>query len=490
MAGAAEGPPRRESFSPEAAVYLRRGLEHLERPRPEAQAHAATLLGKALALDPDLPEAHAGLARISTYLYTLGLDETETRLDEALEAAGRAVAMAPEEGRFRATLALALAAADRLTPALEEARQGVKLAPEAAGTHLALSVVLRLRGEHEEALAAARRAAVIDPWSPRVLGALASALREAKQYASAIELYGQAIDLDPGSIALQFGAAAALQQAARSGSASRLYAALRREWDYAERRIQQGQAALHVKIRDYSGALANYADLELLPNGNLSTLLMLYGKGYCLLQLDRPAEAEYFLSTLIERVPHDYDGPIRGRQFMFRAYDDLAQYFEQRGRHGRAEELLKEASGRPQAPSRLALRLADLLAGTDRIGEAAETLEQTIMNGDPGDDLLDLAAATLRLVRIRTRGGDRPLARQAPATRALQVAAERIASSRLGAAHYRLARAQALTGDAAQAAASLALGREHGYLPIELMQTEPDFDPIRDDARFQQILEH
>jgi tetratricopeptide (TPR) repeat protein len=489
MAGAAEGLPRRESFSPDAAVFLRRGLEYVERPRPEDQAHAATLLGKALALEPELPEAHAGLARISTYLYTLGLDETKARLDDALDAAGRAVAMTPDEGRFRATLALALAAADRLTPALEEARQGVELAPEAAGAHLALSVVLRLRGEHQEAVTVARRAAGIDPWSPRVLGALAAALREAKQYASAIELYGQAVDLDPESIALQFGAAAALQQASRSGTAGRLYAVLRHEWDYAERRIRQGQAAISLKTRDYSGALATYADLELLPNGNLSTLLMLYGKGYCLLQLDRPAEAEYFLSTLIERVPHDYDGPIRGREFMFRAYDDLAQYFEDRGRHGRAEELLQEASSRPYAPSRLALRLADLLDGTDRIGEAAETLERTIMNGDPGEDALDLAAATLRLIRIRTRGGDRSLARQAPATRALQVAAERIASSHLGAAHYRLARAQALTGDAGQAAASLALGHEHGYLPIELMKTEPDFDPIRDDPRFQQILE-
>lgn len=483
-----DGAVRRESFGLDAPVLLQRGLEYLERPHPEAQAHAATLLKKALSLDPDLPQAHAGLARISTYLYNLGLDETEARLDEALDAAGRAVDMAPDDGLLRATRALALAAADRLTPALEEARRGVELAPEEAGTHVALSAILRLRGDTEETVAAARRAAAIEPMSPRVLGVLASALREAAQYESALELYGQAVDLDPESIALQLGAAAALQQASRAGTAKRLYAVLRHEWDYGQRRIRQGQAALHLKIRDYSGALANYEQLDLLPNGNLSTLLMLYGKGYCLLQLDRPAEAEYFLSTLIERVPNDYDGPVRGREFMFRAYEDLADYFEGRDRRGRAEALLKEATSRPYAPTRLALRLADLLDGTDRIDEAAATLEQTILNGDPGEDVLDVAAATLRLIRIRTRGGDRSLARRDAATSALQRAAERIASSHLGVAHYRLARAQALTGDAARAVASLALSREHGYLPIALMKDEPDFDPIRDDSRFQEIV--
>ena len=140
-----------------------------------------------------------------------------------------------------------------------------------------------------------------------------------------------------------------------------------------------------------------------------------------------------------------------------------------------------------QQCSSMAEAARDLVDGTDspKIHPAANSRWMARAS----QDVLDLAAATLRLIRIRTRGGDRSLARQAPATRALQVAAERIASSRLGAAHYRLARAQALTGDAAQAAASLALGREHGYLPIELMKTEPDFDPIRDDPRFQQILE-
>jgi hypothetical protein len=173
---------------------------------------------------------------------------------------------------------------------------------------------------------------------------------------------------------------------------------------------------------------------------------------------------------------------------MFRAYEDLANYFEGRDRHERAVALLVEATSRPDAPTRLALRLVDLLDGTDRIDEAAATLEQTILNGNPGEDVLEVAAATLRLIRIRTRGGERSLGRRDPAASALRLAAERIASSHLGAAHYRLARAQALTGDAAQAIASLALSRDYGYLPIALMEDEPDFDPIRDDSRFQEIL--
>jgi tetratricopeptide (TPR) repeat protein len=488
-AGADDAAVRRESVRPDAAVHLARALEYLERPGPEDQAHAEALFRKALDLDPDLAAAHAGLARVATYLYTLGLDETGARLEGALDSARRAVASAPADGPSRAALALALAAADRLTPALEEARRAVDLAPDDTEAHVALSVVLRLRGEREEAVDAGRRAAALEPWSPRVTGVLASALREAEQYESALELYGQAVDLDPASLALQLGAAATLQQASRSGTAFRLYGLLRREWGYGGRRIAQGEAALLLRTGDHAGALAIYDSVDLLQNSSLPTLLMLYGKGYCLLQLDRPAEAEYFLSTLIERVPPDYDGPVRGRELVFRAYGDLAAYFASRGRRGRAEELLAEAAGRAGAPARIALGLADLLDGTDRIGEAAEALERSMLLGDPADDPLDLAAAAIRLVRIRTRGGERALGSDGAAARALETAALRIAPSRLGVAHYRLARAQALAGDAARASDSLARGRENGYLPIEQLQSEPDFDPIRNDPRFRRFLD-
>ncbi len=475
-------------MSPDAAVYLERGRDYQERPRPEDQAHAETLFRKALEITPDLPHAHAGLARISVYLYTLGLDETQERIERALEEANRAVEMAPDDGPIRATLALALAAADRLTPALEAAALAVELNPDAAATHASLGIVRRLRNELDAAVASCRHAAALEPNSSFVLIALADALRESELYDAALELYGQAVDFDPEALVPQLGAAAALHQAGRTHSAARAYALLDRDWDYGRTRVRQGSAAVLLKLREYEAALAAYSRIDLPETGSLPTLLTLYGKGYCLLRLGRPAEAEYFLSALIERAPHGYDGPARGREFLFRAYGDLARYFKDRGRPDKVETLLRQACERPLAPARLAMQLATLLHNTDRPDEAAEILASVILAGDPREDHLELSDGILQLMRLRSNGGQRRVSRRGQAFRALGAASERIASSNLGAAHYRLARAQALARGDEEALLSLARARDNGYLPRGLMAKEEDFARIRDEPAFRALL--
>src|SRR5207245_5126025 len=112
---------------------------------------------------------------------------------------------------------------------------------------------------------------------------------------------------------------------------------------------------------DYERAISLYGQIEVPDDASMPAILALYGKGYSLLRLGRDAEAEYFLSTLVDRVPRDYDGPARGREVLFRAYEDLADYFGKRGRERKVESLLRGACERPQAPTRLARRLAGLL---------------------------------------------------------------------------------------------------------------------------------
>ncbi|HEU4402842.1 MAG TPA: tetratricopeptide repeat protein, partial [Candidatus Polarisedimenticolia bacterium] len=191
---AADAPRESRRLTP--AEYSRRGTNYLARPRPEDQLEAERLFRKALDGDPDLVEAHTGLARLSIYLYTLGIDETPERLETALEEARRAVDRAPDGASARAALALARATDDRLTPALDEARRAVALDASSADAQVALGIVLRLRRETEASLAACRRAAALAPDEPRVLVALADSLRESERFSEAIEMYGQAIDLD------------------------------------------------------------------------------------------------------------------------------------------------------------------------------------------------------------------------------------------------------------------------------------------------------
>ena len=92
------------------------------------------------------------------------------------------------------------------------------------------------------------------------------------------------------------------------------------------------------------------------------------------------------------------------------------------------------------------------------------------------------------MVRLRTANGTRRLADDSPAARALVLAAERLEACEIGAAHYRLARAQSLAQQRAAAFTSLERARRAGYLPADRMTGEPDFARFRQDPGFQELL--
>jgi len=460
----------------------------LERPRPEDQAEAERLLRTAMRADSGLAAAHVGLSRIATYLYALGLDESPQRLQMARDEAKAAIALDPRDPSARAALARALAASDQLTPALVEARRGVAEGPDVAEAHLALCAVERLRGEIEAALAACRRAADLSPDEPRVLVGLAETLREHGDYAAAMQVLGQATDLDHESILPLLAAAGTLQRAGSLGTASRTYDILLERFPFARARALQGAAALRVAMQDYAGALELYESVELPQNSSLPTLLSLYGKGYALFRLDRAAEAEYFLSTLIERVPPDHDGSVRGREVLFMAYADLARYFDERGRWRQAEDLLRAAASRLLAPTRLARSLALRLQRGGEESSAPALLEKALQNSDPREDAIELAETALLLARFRSSDGRKVVRPGSTAGQAIRLAGERVSPSPLGVAHYRMARAFALSRDVDSSLACLERARARGFLPADQAATEHDFTILRDRAEFQALL--
>ncbi|OLD66605.1 MAG: hypothetical protein AUI52_03390 [Acidobacteria bacterium 13_1_40CM_2_68_10] len=426
---------------------------------------------KALKIGPDRADAHVGLARVSLYLYALGLDESPERLASALKESRRAVDLAPDDPAAAAALALALAAGDRLSPALEESRRAVSLDPASPEAHVALCIVLRLRKDENGALDACRRAAEIAPHDPRVLSALGEALRETELYEKALEMFGQAVDMDHEAIVPRD-----------------LYNLLLKKWDYGESRARLGAAALLVATQDYQGALDLYGGVEVPEGTSMPALLILYAKGYCLKRLGRDAEAEYFLSSFLDRVPPDYDGPARGRELLFNAYDDLIAYFRSKGRDRKVIALLRSACDRPLVPTRLARALADELDARKEVGESAAVLEKAILGADSLEDPLEIAESTLKLVRLRTSNGARRLPDDSPAARALALTSERLRPSAPGAAHYRLARALSLAQRRDLALQRLLQARAAGYLPADQMAGEPDFERIREDPGFEALL--
>jgi len=486
-AAAALTPPR-EDLSPAPTAYLRRGLAMLERPRPDDQEEARRLLHKALDEDPSLSEAHAGLARSALYLYSLGIDPSGARLAEATAEARAAVDSDPRSANAVATLALALAASDQLTPARSLAMRAADLGSDGPEADLAQCIIERLRRETDAALAACRRAAGRAPDSPRILVALAEALREAGDTRASMELFGQAADLDFESALPQLGAAATLTRAGKINLAAHAYDTILEKYPFAATRALQGAAAMRISVYDWEGALELYDRVNLPDDGALPTLLSLYGKGYALLQLERPAEAEYFLSLLIQRVPRDYDGPARGREVLFRAYDDLARYFDDRGRTDRSLALLQDAASRPGVPTNLARRLAARLATGGATREAAEVLERALPAAPIDEDPLEISETALDLARLRSAGGRRAISERSPGGRALLLAGERVPADAPGAAHYRMARAFALAHETDRCLAALERARTNGYLPPQA-QTEGDFASVRSLSAFRALLE-
>lgn len=487
-AGSAIGAPSREDLPLDADAYVARGFDYLARPRPEDQAEAGRLFRRAVRIEPKLAAAHVGLARVAIYLFNIGVDESEDRLKSALEEARRAVALAPEDARSAATLALALATADRLTPALQEADRAAAIDPGSAEAHVARCIVLRLRKDLDGSLAACRRAAELAPNDPRILTALGETLREADHHPQAMEMFGQAIDLDHEALGPQLGAAGALLKVGNLPLARRLYDLLLRDWDYGENRTRLGAAALLIRLQDFETAFQMYNSITVPDGASLPAILALYGKGYSLGRLGRDAEAEYFWSSLIERVPNDYDGPVRGREILFSAYDDLIAYFRKRGHDRKVISLLKSACDRPLVPTRLARALAEQLESGKDGGEAAAVLEKSILGSDPLEDSLEVAESVLKLVRLRTASGSRRLPEGSAAARALDSVLARAGTPNPGAFHYRLARALALAGREEESLHSLERAREAGYLPADQMAGEPDFARIRQTVAFQAFL--
>jgi tetratricopeptide (TPR) repeat protein len=353
---------------------------------------------------------------------------------------------------------------------------------------LALCTVQRLRRSLDASLQACRRAADIAPDAPRVLMALAETLREQGGWDAAMTLYGQAADLAHDSPLPQLGGAATLARSGATSIAARSYRGILDAFPEVRLRALQGAAGNRVAAADYEGALDLYEQVQLPENASLWTLLSLYGKGYALLKLDRGAEAEYFLSLVVARVPADYDGPARGREVLFLAYDGLADWFAGRKRPERVQAILREAAGRKLAPTRMARRLGGILHDAGKDAEAAGLLERAILAADPLEDRLELSDSAVALARLRSSEGRKAIPDGSPAGRALDTVAGLIDSKAPAAACYRMARAYGLARDAEASLSFLGRSRDAGYLPREQAAADPAFGFLKGRPEFQRFV--
>ena len=210
--------------------YCQRGFWHLNKLTGKDGAAAYGLFKTAVALDPELTEAHLGLARALIVQWDYGSAEDFAPLvREARQSALRAAELDSENPYAQYVLAQTSHWAGDAQAAIAYASRAVELNGNFALGHFYLGVALNLDGRHQEALEALEMGLRLSPRDPRMstwLANKARALYHLRRYAEAIEAAAAARRIQPhayGSLVL----VASCAQLGRNEEAAEVLAELR-----------------------------------------------------------------------------------------------------------------------------------------------------------------------------------------------------------------------------------------------------------------------
>jgi tetratricopeptide (TPR) repeat protein len=195
------------------------GLACFQAGKLEQAAHA---IGKALALKPDLPDAHYNLATVlqalgrheqavihfGHALATRGTDaDAQNNLGTSLKALGRveeailhfrqAVVLRGGWGAAHFNLANALQANNQSEKAIAQYEQAIRLTPNPVEAHVNLGIALQSLGRHSEAVDQYKLALARKSGDAVVHYNLGNALRELQDLDGAVEHYGRAVKAKP-----------------------------------------------------------------------------------------------------------------------------------------------------------------------------------------------------------------------------------------------------------------------------------------------------
>jgi adenylate cyclase len=183
----AERPPQSE----DAYELYQRGVWHHYRQNKADNIEAQTYFRRALAIDPQYPQATAALSiTLSAAAMTGWADDPDAAFEDAYDLAQRAVTL---DSRYpNAHFALGLVCmwtsrADRAIAAFEDA---IKLNPSFAAAHVLLGQMYLYRARLEDAIQLAEKGIRLSPSDPRLfiwLPAVAGAHYQMRRYAQAVE---------------------------------------------------------------------------------------------------------------------------------------------------------------------------------------------------------------------------------------------------------------------------------------------------------------
>src|SRR6516165_6826702 len=158
--------------------YCQRGLWHVHKGIRTDGITAYGLFKQALALDPNLADAHLGLARALIVQWDYGsIEDFAPFVLQARESALQALALDSENPQAQYVLAQTSLWAGDVRGAIAHASRAIELNANFALGHVYLGIALSLDGRHEEALEAIETGWRLSPRDPRASTWLANKAR-------------------------------------------------------------------------------------------------------------------------------------------------------------------------------------------------------------------------------------------------------------------------------------------------------------------------
>jgi TolB-like protein/Tfp pilus assembly protein PilF len=199
------GPEEREQFAaarpinPEAYNAVLKGTFHVERFNPEDMRIAATHFQRAVEIDPDYALGHWGLGKLCIFQAQVGILTPEEAREQCLPPIVRALELDP----FLPEAHLGLASIstwqlfdwEAARPHWERA---LELNPSFADAHIFYSHYLGIIGELDKSSEHGKRAVELDPLNPFTIGLYSIQLVMRNENRQAIEVAEQAFSMAPG----------------------------------------------------------------------------------------------------------------------------------------------------------------------------------------------------------------------------------------------------------------------------------------------------
>jgi adenylate cyclase len=183
----ADRPQRNE----DAYELYQHGVWHHYRHTKKDNLEAQAYFRRALAIDPQYPQATAALSlALCNAAYLAWAEDPEANYAESYELGQRAVVLDPRNPAARFALALVCAWTGRSDRSMAEYREAVNLNPSYAAANVMLGHRLAYAGRPEEAIPLVEKGIRLSPSDPRLfmwLPALACAHYQLRQYEQAVE---------------------------------------------------------------------------------------------------------------------------------------------------------------------------------------------------------------------------------------------------------------------------------------------------------------